>query len=407
MQTGKHAGKARGRHDGHHGCVALGQLIDARSHVGFTSRFHRLQARNGIEKIVPGDGEFVGVVLHEILFHDAPQNASGAQDIAESIGTNVHGCMGFIVQIQRLNGAGIADSPAMRHFQIGTRNPSLAPRAKQFQEALLRWIKRFKIRVTAGVGDVALPRAKDAFRAGRSRGRRRGAAEWRRGIRNGGAFGERCQSDEVLGRDAQSDAIRIVGIQGRLHAGGIGDKSRDAAKHVDVAVAEVQHRRKRHAPHAASLDLAVLVRFSGGLKNPHNSPHSHTEGYMKIDIGTEGKILGTKRVSPNGQVSGLSEFAGEEVLIIYPGPREPRIKMEAKDYLHEVEKAVHQQMKSAFGQYKGLKTKYKDEAEATRAFIHDKSPKTFQGLVETVDGWASAQIKKAESKVAKKLGDKE
>ncbi len=65
---------------------------------------------------------------------------------------------------------------------------------------------------------------------------------------------------------------------------------------------------------------------------------------MKIDIGTEGKILGTKRVSPNGQVSGLSEYAGEEVLIIYPGPREPRIRMEAKDYVHEVEKAVQNQI---------------------------------------------------------------
>lgn len=128
---------------------------------------------------------------------------------------------------------------------------------------------------------------------------------------------------------------------------------------------------------------------------------------MKIDIGTEGKILGTKRVSPNGQVSGLSEYAGEEVLVIYPGPREPRIRMEAKDYVHEVEKAVHNQMKSAFGQYQGLKEKYKDEAEATRAFIRDKSPKTFKGLVETVDGWVGSQVKRAESKVAKKLGDQE
>ena len=128
---------------------------------------------------------------------------------------------------------------------------------------------------------------------------------------------------------------------------------------------------------------------------------------MKIDIGTEGKILGTKRVSPNGQVSGLSEYAGEEVLIIYPGPREPRIRMEAKDYVHEVEKAVQNQMKTAFGQYQGLKEKYKDEADATRAFIKAKSPKTFKGLVETVDDWVSSQVKKAESKVAQKLGDEE
>jgi hypothetical protein len=128
---------------------------------------------------------------------------------------------------------------------------------------------------------------------------------------------------------------------------------------------------------------------------------------MKIDIGTEGKILGTKRVSPNGQVSGLSEYAGEEVLIIYPGAREPRIRMEAKDYVHEVEKAVSNQMKAAFGQYQGLKKRYKDEREATRAFIKEKSPKTFQGLIESVDGWVGTQVKKAEDKVAQKLHDEE
>lgn len=126
---------------------------------------------------------------------------------------------------------------------------------------------------------------------------------------------------------------------------------------------------------------------------------------MKIDIGAEGKILGTKRVSPNGQVSGLSEYAGEEVLIVYPGPREPRIKMETKDYLREVEKSVQNQMRQAFKQYQALKDKYSDEAEATRAFIQAKSPKQFKGLVETVDAWVGSQVGKAEKAVAGKLGE--
>ncbi len=126
---------------------------------------------------------------------------------------------------------------------------------------------------------------------------------------------------------------------------------------------------------------------------------------MKIDIGSEGKILGTKRVSPNGQVSGLSEYAGEEVLIVYPGPREPRIKMEAKDYVKELERAVQGQMRAALTQYKGLKAKYKDEAEATRAFIRDKSPKSFHKLVDSVDSWVGDQVKKVETKVQEKLED--
>ncbi len=128
---------------------------------------------------------------------------------------------------------------------------------------------------------------------------------------------------------------------------------------------------------------------------------------MKIDIGSEGKILGTKRVSPNGQVSGLSEYAGEEVLIIYPGPREPRIQLEAKDYVHEVEKAVQNQMRGAFRQYKALKDKYKDEGDATREFLKAKSPKSFSGLFETVDEWVGTQVGKVEKGVAKRLGEKD
>lgn len=128
---------------------------------------------------------------------------------------------------------------------------------------------------------------------------------------------------------------------------------------------------------------------------------------MKIDIGSEGKILGTKRVSPNGQVSGLSEYAGEEVLVIYPGPREPRIRKDPEDYLHELEAAVGQQMKTAFRQYKILKAKYKDEAAATADFIRAKSPKQWEGLIDNVDDWVKGQVAKAEKSVARKLGENE
>ena len=126
---------------------------------------------------------------------------------------------------------------------------------------------------------------------------------------------------------------------------------------------------------------------------------------MKIDIGSEGKILGTKRVSPNGQVSGLSEYAGEEVLIIYPGPREPRVQLGAEDYLHEVEKAVEGQMRSAFRQYKVLKDRYKDEAAATAAYIKARSPRSWEGLIDNVDDWVKTQVTKAERAVGRRLGE--
>jgi hypothetical protein len=126
---------------------------------------------------------------------------------------------------------------------------------------------------------------------------------------------------------------------------------------------------------------------------------------MKIDIGSEGKILGTKRVSPNGQVSGLSEYAGEEVLVIYPGPRTPRVQLGADDYLHEVEKAVNNQMRTAFRQYKSLKEKYKDEAAATADFIRSRSPKSWEGLIDSVDDWVRTKVHRAERAVGRRLGE--
>ena len=63
---------------------------------------------------------------------------------------------------------------------------------------------------------------------------------------------------------------------------------------------------------------------------------------MKIDIGADGKILGTKRVSANGQISGFTEYAGAEVLVILPGGELPIVRRDARDVLDEMEKIVEE-----------------------------------------------------------------
>lgn len=123
---------------------------------------------------------------------------------------------------------------------------------------------------------------------------------------------------------------------------------------------------------------------------------------MKIDIGSEGKILGTKKVSPNGQVSGLTEYAGQEVLIILP-EGQPKVRFDAKDYANEMEKAVNEHMKLAFKEYKSLKDKFATPTEASRKYIKDTAPKTFHGLIDNVDKWTKDQVERAEKKVEKAL----
>ena len=125
---------------------------------------------------------------------------------------------------------------------------------------------------------------------------------------------------------------------------------------------------------------------------------------MKIDIGN-GKVLGTKRVSPNGQVSGFTEYAGQEVLVVLPGD-DVDVRLSPKDVLREVQVAANEHMKVAFHQYKDLKRRFETPEKATKAFMARHAPETFQGLYDKVESWAKDQLDKVEEKVETRLEDK-
>ena len=118
---------------------------------------------------------------------------------------------------------------------------------------------------------------------------------------------------------------------------------------------------------------------------------------MKIDIGN-GKVLGTKRVSPNGQISGFTEYAGQEVLVILPGA-ETDVKLTPKDLVREIQVATNEHMKVAFHQYKDLKRRFETPERATKEFLNKHAPRSFQGLYEKVEHWVGEQVDKAEEKV--------
>ncbi|HVL87447.1 MAG TPA: hypothetical protein VM681_05500 [Candidatus Thermoplasmatota archaeon] len=111
---------------------------------------------------------------------------------------------------------------------------------------------------------------------------------------------------------------------------------------------------------------------------------------MRIDIGN-GKILGTKRVSPNGQVSGFSEYAGREVLVILPDET-PRVEMDPSDVLREIEYATREQMKLAFERYKQMKERFETPENATAQFLRSNTPKSFHNLLDKVERWVAEQV---------------
>lgn len=126
---------------------------------------------------------------------------------------------------------------------------------------------------------------------------------------------------------------------------------------------------------------------------------------MKIDIGN-GKILGTKRVSQNGQISGFTEHAGREVLVVLP-EGEPNVKLDAKEYVQEIQTATNEHMKLAFEKYRDLKRKFETPEKATREFMDAKAPRSFKGLYDKIDVFVREQVGRAEAKVEKALGMEE
>jgi hypothetical protein len=116
---------------------------------------------------------------------------------------------------------------------------------------------------------------------------------------------------------------------------------------------------------------------------------------MRIDIGRGGKILGTKKVSPNGQVSGLKEYAGQEVLVILPGASGGE---GPEEFAAEFQSLVQDQMNLAFKQSKWLSEKYATPFDAMREFLRSANPGAGKNFQEMFDEWVKAQKKWAQGK---------
>ena len=108
---------------------------------------------------------------------------------------------------------------------------------------------------------------------------------------------------------------------------------------------------------------------------------------MKLELEPGSKILGTKRVSAKGQISGLSEYAGREVLVILIPETGKPLKPTPEVVFSEVYNSVQEHMKLAFKQYKQLREIFGSPSEATLAFIKRMAPKSTHTLIDELDRW--------------------
>jgi hypothetical protein len=93
---------------------------------------------------------------------------------------------------------------------------------------------------------------------------------------------------------------------------------------------------------------------------------------MKLELGSGSKIVGTKKVSAKGQISGLKEYAGKEVMVIVVTdeyPKEMASGLPHEQIYEELQKLVEEQMAKAFKQYKTLNETFKTPNDAAREFI--------------------------------------
>lgn len=109
---------------------------------------------------------------------------------------------------------------------------------------------------------------------------------------------------------------------------------------------------------------------------------------MRLEIGPGGKIIGTRRVSPNGQVSGLSDYSGREVLVVLPDDGGSAASPSAQD----LGQAVQDQIREAFERYRSLGEIYATPWEATRAFFDSALPTRLPNLMDQVNRWVEAQV---------------
>jgi hypothetical protein len=113
---------------------------------------------------------------------------------------------------------------------------------------------------------------------------------------------------------------------------------------------------------------------------------------MRLEIGPDGKIIGTRRVSPNGQVSGLSEFAGREVLVILPGTSDAD-SSPPWGSPESIARAVEEQVRQAYRRYELLQKLYATPWDATRSFVRSAFAGSAPDLVGQVDRWVDEQIR--------------
>ena len=92
---------------------------------------------------------------------------------------------------------------------------------------------------------------------------------------------------------------------------------------------------------------------------------------MRIDLSPSGHVYGTRRVPTSGNLNGLSELAGKDVLIVVPNGR-PIVRNTVADYFHEWQKIAERNAKRAAKEWQALQKRLPRDRKAALKLAKDQ-----------------------------------
>ena len=111
---------------------------------------------------------------------------------------------------------------------------------------------------------------------------------------------------------------------------------------------------------------------------------------MKIEFGPGSKILGTKKVSDKGQISGLKEFAGKEVMVVLVSDEQASLfgsGLPHEVISNEIQRLIKEQISTAQENFKKLNEKMLKPEDLSKEFIDKMGEEITKQIKKDMDKW--------------------
>lgn len=126
---------------------------------------------------------------------------------------------------------------------------------------------------------------------------------------------------------------------------------------------------------------------------------------MRLELDKESRILGTKRISAKGQISGLTKYAGRDVLIILVGEGAKAVSAGPEEIVSELQRSLNDHMGLLFKQYERLRDTFNTPTEATKQFLRVVKPRFAGNLFEQMEHWTKRISKSGIGQLSERSDD--